>query len=242
LGYGLAVILFISALRPLVPVSLIAETPAPPAEPKTKPPPPEPKPRPTLSIPTLSKLAFLQTWRYYTLADLLKGRAPTLPSPPEVEPPLQLQPDPLPTTEPIWVSEPAPVTTPEIVSTSESQTVIAVDTLPVNQATLSTEAVGEATPAPTNTGSTPKPAPVAVWSGFNQPDSILLTAHGQILVMDVAQQIIYRLNPNGQIVQQWSVPPLPEPNGRNLALSPDGHHLYLTDARKGLVYAITLED
>jgi hypothetical protein len=138
-------------------------------------------------------------------------------------------------TEPNLASEIIPTDSTEIVFEAESPTLTVTTSLEeIVSATHPTEAV--------NSEALPKTAAFSVWSGFTQPDSILLTAHEQLLILDTSQQIIYRLNPNGQIVQQWSLPPLPEPNGRNLVLSSDGRHLYITDAQKGLVYAITLED
>ncbi len=104
-----------------------------------------------------------------------------------------------------------------------------------------TGALAKATTTSDKDHSSPLPAQIAIWSGFTQPDSILLTADGQILIMDASQQTIYHLNQKGEIVRQWSIPTLPEPNGHNMALSPDGGHLYITDARKGLVYVVTLE-
>jgi hypothetical protein len=138
-------------------------------------------------------------------------------------------------TESVLASGIIPADNSEVVSEAESPTVdTKVSFEEIVSATHPTEVV--------NNESLPKTAVFSVWSGFTQPDSILLTAQEQLLILDSAQQILYRLNTNGQIVQQWSLPPLPEPNGRNLVLSPDGRRLYITDAQKGLVYAITLED
>jgi len=105
-----------------------------------------------------------------------------------------------------------------------------------------TGTVAKATTTSNNDHSSPIPAQIAIWSGFTQPESILIAADGQILIMDVSQQTIYHLNQNGEIVRQWSIPPLPESNGHNMALSPDGRHLYITDTREGLIYVVTLED
>lgn len=140
------------------------------------------------------------------------------------------------------ISGPPHVGNPEIIRVTESEPLAALDKSHIDQTISSIGMIGPATPVPANRGLISSTAVVEIWSGFTQPDSVLLTESGQILVVDAAQQMIYRLDPSGQVIQQWSVPALPEPNGHNLTLSPDGRRLYITDARNGLVYAITLDD
>ena len=87
-----------------------------------------------------------------------------------------------------------------------------------------------------------KPASVNIWSGFSRPENLFVLADGQVVILDTSQHMVYRLDQDGGVVKQWSLPLLSELNSRNLAFSPDGRHIYITDGREGLVYAITLAD
>jgi hypothetical protein len=171
---------------------------------------PEPKP-------TAPRAGFFSNWRYYTLADILKGRQPNLPTPPAVETPpestveisavsaeagIESQAT---TTEPVAVAVPLPAEAPMVIATSDSV-----------------------------------PAIVTTWSGFERPQNLLVSADGALFVVDTARHTLCRLDSKGHIVKQWALPNLPAPQTQNYALSQDGQRLYAADADHGLIYVFEL--
>ena len=151
-------------------------------------------------------------------------------APPHQEPILpDLPPIPLPVTDATVVSEPVPA--PQTAARILDETDSIFEFLNSLESSITASEV-----------SSIKPASVKIWPGFSQPESPLVLADGQVLILDASQHMVYRLDQEGGVVKQWSLPPLPELNGRNLAFSPDGRYIYITDGRQGLVYAVTLAD
>jgi len=186
LGYGFATLLFVSALHSLIPVTVMAEPSSLTAGASTQSTPSQPG----LARP---RSVFLQTWRYFTLDNILKGRSPVVPNSAASESPLSL-------------------TTGLTASTT-------LDTFAASQ-----------------------PIAVRVWSGFDRPQSLCVTAQGNIMVLDGARQQVYCLNPVGQIIRAWSLPDIPDLQECHVAISPDGQNLYLADPTRGQVYSVTLHE
>jgi hypothetical protein len=190
IGYGFAVLLFVGALRPWMPVTVLVDPSSLSAGSSTK-------STPSQSGPARPRSAFLQTWRYYTLDNLLTGRPPVIPNSAAGEPPL----------------DPARALTNSV-------------------ATATTVEIFAAA----------QPAAVRIWRGFDRPQSLCVTARGNVFVLDGGRQCVYCLNPMGQIIRSWFLPGIPELQSCHVAVSPDGQQLYLTDPARGQVYSVTLRE
>jgi len=186
IGYGIAVFLFVSALRPFVPVTVVVDPSILTAGSSME----SAQSQPGLAQP---RSAFLQTLRYYTLDNILKGRSPVVPNSVTSETPLSL-------------------------------------------------ATGLTTSATVETLATTQPAAFRVWTGFDRPQSLCVTAQGNVIVLDGARQQVYCLNPLGQIIRAWSLPDIPDLQDCHVAISPDGKNLYLADPARGQIYSITLHE
>ncbi len=96
----------------------------------------------------------------------------------------------------------------------------------------------------TATESTVRRAQVSVWiSGaktFIEPQAVVVTPQGHVLVIDTGQRMVYRFTPNGELLGQWTVPELPPLHLHSLAVSPDGNRLYIADTANHRVQVITL--
>jgi hypothetical protein len=190
IGYGFAALLFVSALRPWIPVTILVDPASLTARPAAK-------STPSQSGSAQPRSAFLQTWRYYTLDNLLKGTPPVIPASAAGEPPHDVA---------SGLTNPVPAaTTVEIFAAAQ-------------------------------------PAAVRIWTGFDRPQSLCVTARGNVFVLDGARQCVYCLNPLGQIILSWSLPGIPDLQSCHVAVSPDGQQLYLTDPIRGQVYSVTLRE
>jgi len=87
-----------------------------------------------------------------------------------------------------------------------------------------------------------KRALVTAWTGDASftPQAIIATPQGDLLALDVTQDIIHRFNSRGELLERWLVPGLPQPQALNLAVSPDGNTLYVADAANRRVQVISL--
>ncbi len=75
---------------------------------------------------------------------------------------------------------------------------------------------------------------------FDQPQAIAVTPSGDVLVLDVGQEIVYRYDPDGELLGEWSVSGLDQLHVYDLTVSPDGETIYLIDTDDQSVYKIAL--
>jgi hypothetical protein len=218
-GYGVAAVLFAVSLREDVPKDFVESAPiAPPAA--------EAAPRaggpaahsPAPALPQAAP-SFFRHWRYYTVADLLKGRAPDLPAPPAAP-------------EPLAVPEPL-----------EALTLPAVD-LPAIEPAPPAPALAPALSMSAPAASSILPADVATWTGnstpFVKPQSLLVTPQGHVIVLDKGQNLIYQLDPAGNVCGRWEVASMPAMRTNTMAVSPDGNTLYIADPQKRCIHVIRM--
>jgi hypothetical protein len=207
IGYGVAGVLFAAALYSDVPQDYVeravpAAPAAPPAEVVLR-----PQPAPAQNGPALS---FRTHWRYYTIADLLKGRTPILP----------------PSAVTVMETAVAPA-----VVTAAAPRLPAIEPAPPGPALRPASPGLSAAQVAIWTGdSTP----------FVKPHSLLVTQQGHLIVLDQGQNVIYQLDPSGSVRARWSVPSLPEMHTHAMALSPDGRILYIADPQQGCIHVINL--
>ena len=76
----------------------------------------------------------------------------------------------------------------------------------------------------------------------SQPQAVAVAPQGDVLVLDAEQEMVYRFDPQGRSLEEWSVSGLAELDVCDLAVSPDGDAIYLVDAASRSVCVIALSD
>ena len=76
---------------------------------------------------------------------------------------------------------------------------------------------------------------------FSQPKAVATTPSGDVLVLDVGREIVYRLDPDGEYLGEWAVSGLNQLHVYDLTVSPDGETIYLIDKDDQSVYKIELD-
>lgn len=234
LGYMVAAAIFVVALRRLVPERFEPDssTPAssepfsltkfmsafrrPASTPVNLTPASPPKLAATVKDSPASEPSFWIHWRYYTIADLLAGRKPNIPSTVSL-------PSDAPTLTPPAELPSLPVT----ISLTPVESSAPVETLESPGLTRSRRSVAPQAGAYT-------------WTNFVKPQAVFTSSQGDVFVLDTGQNILFRHDGQGSLTGQWAVPKLPSPKGYNFALAPDGKTFYVADPIHHCVHVIVL--
>ena len=170
---------------------------------------------------SLTKPDFWTHWRYYTINNLIRGTKPDIPGPPapEIIEPITSQPLPV---------EPAP-STPFVIPSTETAA------HPVD-ANYRTAQLPESTPPPFSPTqpSAPELAPPA------QPRVMIVAPQGEVIVVDITKNLVFRFDPQGNLLKQQPVARLPALTANDLTLSPDGKTLYIFDAEGQSLQVVSL--
>lgn len=107
--------------------------------------------------------------------------------------------------------------------------------------------IGAVEPAPHSPAAAPPASPSAqmsLWSGgaepFVEPQAVVVTSQGHVIVVDTGSRTIYRFTAGGELLGRWALPELPALHANSLAVSPDGGTLYVADRANRRVQVISL--
>jgi len=78
-------------------------------------------------------------------------------------------------------------------------------------------------------------------TSFSQPSAVVAAPNGDVLVLDVGRELVYRLDPDGEYLGEWSVSGLNQLHVYDLTVSPNGETIYLIDKEDQSVYKIALD-